>query len=34
MSLLLYSGGKEIFPQVILRDEPACLPVNRVNGAD
>ena len=27
------SVGKEIFPQVTLRDESACLPVNCVNGA-
>ena len=25
---------KEIFPQVLPRDESACLPVNGVNGAD
>ena len=28
------SVGKEIFPQFLLRDESACLPVNCVNGAD
>ena len=28
------SSGVETWPQVILRDESACLPVDRVNGTD